>query len=120
MTSRRSANFRSSISLAALSSLAVGLALTSCAGQGDVDRTQPDKVSKSIFFKPDGTPKTFYFRQTWVGVPPTSNWAFEGTQGDLQKVRFAITEKYLIAYRAYDYAPGSENAFDGTNNNTDT
>ncbi|MDB4983027.1 MAG: hypothetical protein JWM82_3779, partial [Myxococcales bacterium] len=108
-----------SLSLPLLTALALG-ATAGCAGQGDVDRTQPDKVEKSIFFKPDGTAKTFYFRQTWVGVPPTSNWAFDGTQGDLQKVRFDITEKYLIAYRAYDYAPGSQNAFQGAANNNDT
>jgi len=35
------------LTLAVAASLAT---LASCAGQGDVDRSQPDKVSKSIFF----------------------------------------------------------------------
>src|SRR5258708_31556370 len=92
--------------------MAAGLAsLAGCAGQGDVDRTQPDKVPKSIFFDASGQPKTFYFRQTFVGTPPTSAWAFEGIQGQLEKVKFVIQEKYLVAYRAYDVAPGSQNAF---------
>jgi hypothetical protein len=126
MTSSRVAKLSSLPSLSLVAALlplllaAVTAPLAGCAGQGDVDRTQPDKVEKSIFFNPDGTAKTFYFRQTWVGVPPTSNWAFEGTQGDLQKVRFSITENYLIAYRAYDYAPGSQNVFQGAANNNDT
>ncbi|HSZ81385.1 MAG TPA: zinc-dependent metalloprotease [Polyangia bacterium] len=91
-----------------------------CAGQGDIDRTQPDKVLKSIFFDSNGQPKIFYFRQTYVDVPPTSAWAFEGTQGTMDKVRFQIQEKFLVGYRAYDYAPGSENAFTSTANNMDT
>ncbi len=91
-----------------------------CAGQGDVDRTQPDKVKKSIFFDAQGNPKTFYFRQTYVDVPPTSAWAFEGTQGSMDKVRFVIEETFLKGYRAYDYLPGAENAFTGGSNNTDT
>jgi hypothetical protein len=101
--------------------MAAGLAaLASCAGQGDVDRTQPDKVKKSIFIDANGQPKTFYFRQTFVGTPPTSAWAFEGTQGPLEKVKFVIQEKFLVAYRAYDYAPGSQNAFTGGPNNVDS
>jgi hypothetical protein len=104
-----------------LSLLAVGAlgALAGCAGQGDIDRTQPDKVLKANLFNADGSPKVFYFRQTYVGVPVTSAWAFEGTQGPLEKVYFQIGEKFLTAYRAYDFAPGSENAFTGGANNTD-
>src|SRR5882724_295451 len=115
MTSSRISNLILSLATAA------GLAsLAGCAGQGDVDRTQPDKIDKSIFVAANGAPKTFYYRQTYVGVPPTSAWAFEGTQSDMIKVRFAITQSYLIGYRANDYAPGSENPFTGTTNNTDT
>src|SRR6185436_19135052 len=31
-----------------------------------------------------------------------------------------ITEKYLVGYRAYDYAPGAENPFTGDANNNNT
>jgi hypothetical protein len=111
-------------SLPFLMALATASAVTGggCAGQGDVDRTQPDKIDKAIFFSDTAgkTPKIFYYRQTYTGVPPTSNWSFEGTQTDLEEIRFEITEKYLVGYRANDYAPGSENAFTGADNNTDT
>jgi hypothetical protein len=102
-----------------LSSL--GALLAACAGQGDVDRVQPDAFDKSILFEKDGvTPRKFYYRQTIVGVPPTSAFAFEGLMGDLGKVRFQITQYNLIGYRAYDYAPGSESPTTSGDNNTDT
>ncbi|HVU51036.1 MAG TPA: zinc-dependent metalloprotease [Polyangia bacterium] len=111
MTSSRLMNITLTVAMA------TGLAaIAGCAGQGDVDRTQPDKVRKSIFFDATGQPKTFYFRQTFVNVPPTSAYAFEGTQGQLEKVKFKIDEKFLTAYRAYDFVPGAENAFTGGTN----
>jgi len=97
------------------------LLLSACAGQGDISRVQPDVIDKSIFFEADGvTPRKFYYRQTITGVPPTTAWAFEGLMGEMAKVRFEITEANLIAFRAYDYAPGSQNPTTGGDNNTDT
>ncbi len=93
--------------------------LVGCSGQGDIDRTQPDKVQKSIFFNADGSKKTFYFRQTVTQVPTTTGWTMEGDQGPLNKVKFEITENYLLAYQAFEAVPGSENAFTGGNNNQD-
>jgi hypothetical protein len=95
-------------------------AAAGCAGQGDIDRTQPDKVDKSIFVNADGSARTFYYRKTTTGVPPTSNYAYEGIQGEMLKVRFDIQQKYLLGYRAYDYAPGSEGTFTSGANNQDT
>ncbi|HXJ23568.1 MAG TPA: zinc-dependent metalloprotease [Polyangia bacterium] len=106
----------SSIALVTL----VAAAAAGCAGQGDIDRTQPDKVDKSIFVNADGTARTFYYRKTTTGVPPTSAYAYEGIQGSLLKVRFEIQEQYLLGYRAYDYAPGSEGQFTSGANNMDT
>jgi hypothetical protein len=94
-------------------------ALPGCAGKGDIDRTQPDKVEKAIFFDASGAPKTFYYRKTTIGVPPTSAYAFEGAMGEMMKVRFDIKEKYLVGYRAYDYAIGSEGDFGSGTNNKD-
>jgi hypothetical protein len=100
---------------------AAATGLGGCAGEGDVNRTQPDKVDKSMFFLKDGrTPKVFYYRQTDVEVPSTSSFAFEGYMGDITKVHFVINEKYLIGYRAYEYAPGSNNDFAGGANNQET
>src|SRR5262245_26353812 len=100
--------------------LSVLAAAAGCAGEGDVDRTQPDKVDKSIFFDASQQPKVFYYRETFVGVPPTTNFSFEGMMGNMEKIRFSITEKYLTGYRSYDYVPGSQNDFTSGNNNTDT
>ena len=115
ITNRRS--FRASL---VLSWLAVGVA--ACAGQGDVDRTQPDAIDKSIFLEADGvTPRKFYYRKTTVAVPPTSSYSFDGLMGDMYKVRFEMPdEKLLIGYRAFDYAPGSANPSTGGDNNKDT
>jgi hypothetical protein len=99
----------------ALATLGLG-----CAGQGDIDRTQPDKIDKSIFINTDGSARSFYYRKTTTGVPPTSAYAYEGTMGQMLKVRFVIQEKYLLGYRAYDYAPGSEGQFTSGENNQDT
>jgi hypothetical protein len=61
-----------------------------------------------MFFQADGkTPKVFYYRETFVDVPATSNWTFEGMMGDLEKVRFDIQKDLLVGYRSYDYAPGA-------------
>jgi hypothetical protein len=118
MTSCRLSTFTLTMALAAATGLG---ALAGCAGQGDIDRTQPDKVRKAIFYDATtGQPKTYYYRQTYVDVPPTSAWAFEGTQGSMLKVKFVIEENFLKGYRSYDYAPGSENPFTGGSNNMDT
>ena len=116
ITSRRSS--RASL---VLSWLAVGVA--ACAGQGDVDRTQPDAIDKAIFFEADGaTPRKFYYRKTTVAVPPTSSYSFDGLMGDMYKVRFEISGDgtLLMGYRAFDYAPGSQNPSTGGANNKDT
>ena len=50
----------------------VGTFLSACAGEGDVDRVQPDAIDKTIFLKEDGSPRLFYYRETMTGMPPTS------------------------------------------------
>src|SRR6476659_3279780 len=105
MTRSRSSRSRFFLSFALAASAAA------CAGQGDIDRTQPDKIDKSIFYDASGQPKTWYYQETIVGFPPTVSWAFEGMQLGLQKVRFEIQQDYLIGYRAYDYVQGSQNDF---------
>jgi hypothetical protein len=94
--------------------------LAACAGKGDVNRTQPDRLDKTIFYNADGSPRLFYYRKTVVGVPPTTAFAFEGAMGELMKVRFDITENYLVGYRSYDYVLGAQNVNTGGANNRDT
>lgn len=105
----------------ALGAAALAQSLAGCAGQGDLDRTQPDKIPKSMFFQADGkTPKVFYYRQTYVQVPITSSWAFEGTMGNLDKVRFDVQQNYLYGYRSYDYIPNASSPLASGSNNQDT
>ena len=59
--------FRSSL-------LLVPLLAAACAGQGDIDRTQPDAIDKSIFLTADGSPRLFYYRKTTIALPPTSEY----------------------------------------------
>src|SRR5215471_1557751 len=91
--------------LSALSlTMAAAAAFTGgCAGQADVNRTQPDKIDKSIFFDANGQPKVWYYRETTVDAPPETNWAFEGIQSvpgemgsTLEKIRFQILENQLV------------------------
>src|SRR5688500_5588304 len=66
-----------------------------CAGQDDVDRTQANRLPKSMFSG------TWYVRTTVTSVPGTSEAAFIGQTGTLEKIRWEIHEDLLIAYRAY-------------------
>src|SRR3569623_299019 len=108
--------------LAPLCKLAMALSLAAgCGGtgRGDIDRTQPDKLDKSFLVNADGTPKAVFFRMTVTDVPPTNGWAFEGMQSPMDKIYFKVTQDQLIGYRAYDYAPGSQNGITGGANNSD-
>ncbi|MDP2345842.1 MAG: hypothetical protein Q8O67_33185 [Deltaproteobacteria bacterium] len=91
------------LTLAAAISLVAG-----CPGIGDVDRTQPDRVEKTIFKNADGTPKEFYYRQTVIDVPATSGVTFIGEQGDTERVTFEVTENFLYAYRSYGWLQNVE------------
>jgi hypothetical protein len=102
------------------------LAVAGC-GVQDVDRTQPDKVPKCIFFQ-EGcdsaqplsarTPTQFYFNQTVIDVPATSDIAFVGDTNfqDTHRVIFDIQEDLLYVYRAYPWLtaakPGQGNGGD--------
>lgn len=75
------------------------VALTGCAQQvGDIDRTQPNKIEKSIFT--DGS--EWYIRSTVVEVPGTAQSSFDGLQGDMQRVRWEVTEDFLVARRTHE------------------
>ena len=80
---------------------AATLFVTGCFGVGDIDRTQPDKVKKSIFKNANGSRKEYFFRQTIIDVPATNGVTFVGEQGEVDRVVFEVTEDYLYAYRSY-------------------
>lgn len=95
------------------------MALTGCAQQvGDIDRTQPNKIEKSIFT--DGS--DWYVRSTVVEVPGTAISSFAGLQGDMQRVRWEIQENHLLARRTHedvigidsnDYNPDEDGPWQG-------
>ena len=84
--------------LAAIATLVVG-----CAQQvGDIDRTNPNALLKADF-----TDGEWYIRQTVSEVPPAAFAGFVGLTSSMDKIRWEITEDYLIAYRSYENNPGS-------------
>lgn len=93
---------RSGLALSALLGLALGAGCSLYVG--DIDRTQPDRVDKSFFN--DGKP--WYFRQTVIDLPPTSNLSFIGEQGETSKIIWQIDEHYLYAYRAHEWLVDGE------------
>jgi hypothetical protein len=92
-----------------LGAAVLGALLAAACGQGPelVDRTQPNFIKKS-----DLTDGTWYLLDTVVGVPSTSSITFVGYQGQLEKVRFDVQEKHLVAYRSYEFLPGADPSVD--------
>jgi len=74
-------------------------------GQGPdlIDRTQPNYIRKSELQAGE-----WYVMDTVVDVPPTSPLAFIGLQGQMDKVRFEVLEDMLVAYRSYEFVPGTD------------
>jgi hypothetical protein len=90
--------------------------LAACAGdKGEVNYVQPAYVKKS-----DLLAKAWYYRRTVVDTPENGrgvdgsfgSWVTIG-MGDLftiERIRFDIQEDYLVAYRDYEFVPGSDTA----------
>ncbi|MCA9565283.1 MAG: hypothetical protein KC561_17415, partial [Myxococcales bacterium] len=77
---------------------------TGCAQEvGDINRVQPNALAKSDF-----TDSEWYIRQTVTDVSSSSYVSFVGLTGGMEKIRWEITEDYLIAYRSYESNPGAE------------
>src|SRR5689334_3417880 len=90
-------------SLAKYAALALAFGLAACAGDvGDVDRTQPNKVEKSIFTG------EWYFRPVVTETQYNQGILFEGVEGDMDRVRWEIREHELIAYRSWELLEGAE------------
>ncbi len=82
----------------------LALGFVGCAGEDDIDRTQPNRMPKSMF------QGTWYIRSTIIGVPGTSATSFVGYTGTMEKIRWEVQEDWLIAYRAYEEIPGTDSA----------
>ncbi|MBI2895977.1 MAG: zinc-dependent metalloprotease [Deltaproteobacteria bacterium] len=83
--------------------LCLWTALASCAEErGAIDRVQANALRKADL---DGE---WYFVQTVIDVPYTTEFTFIGDQSELEKIRWVIQEKFLVAHRTYERFEGSE------------
>lgn len=90
-------------SIARLLVVSVALLTAAACPIADIDRTQPNKLQKSLF---EGD---WYYHQTVVGVPFATWFTFIGEQTyKTELVRWDIQESFLVAYRAYDLVAGTD------------
>ncbi|MCA9603634.1 MAG: zinc-dependent metalloprotease [Myxococcales bacterium] len=100
MNRKTSLTYRNVVGALVVASIAV---LGGCAESvGDIDRTQPNLIHKSVF------QGEWFVRQTVIDVPPTSYHSFVGQTGEMDMIRWEIQEDLLIGYRSYEYIPGSD------------
>ncbi len=77
------------------------LASVGCAESvGDLNRVQPDLISKDHF---EGQ---WFIRETVVDVPGTLPGAFEGRESRMEAIVWDIQEDWLVGYRSYELVPG--------------
>lgn len=87
---------------------ALSLSVFSACGPGDIDRTQPNKLKKTVLLGEGGDRPEYYFRQTVIDVPSTTTFTFIGEQGTTERVIFDIQEDFLFAYRAYPWLDNAD------------
>src|SRR5688500_5443007 len=92
--------------------LALALAFTAvgCGEAIDINRVGPNVVDKKIF---DGE---WYFRTTVVDKQFHTDFAFIGLEGQLERVRWEVTENQLVAHRSYERVPGTDPSNPGDQN----
>lgn len=73
---------------------------------------QPNYLSKDV------VSGEWYMRQTVTDVPATTSLTFQGEAFGLEKVRWEVQEKWLVAYRSYELIPGSTREADQANKGT--
>ncbi|MFK8004220.1 MAG: zinc-dependent metalloprotease [Polyangiales bacterium] len=72
-------------------------------GQPAVNRVQPNAMAREALLQGE-----WYFLQTVIDSPYSASYTFVGEQGSTDKVRFEITEDFLIARRTYEFVDGAE------------
>jgi len=92
-----------------LTLLAVAAA-AACGEAIDINRVQPNVLDKRML---NGE---WYFRSTVVDKQYNTDMVFIGVEGGLERVRWEITEKELVAYRSYERIPGSDPSNPGDQN----
>ncbi len=83
--------------------LLILLMLGACAKDvGLVDRTQANRVSKSLF------QGEWYFHPTVLETQYNQGILFEGLSGELERIKWDVQETRLIAYRAWTLTEGAD------------
>lgn len=90
-----------------LAALVVGLGASCAQDIGDVDRTQPNKIKKTLFQNDD----EWYYRQTVIDTDMQGSVIFEGLESSLKRIRWEISEKTLYALTTVPLAEGIEDSF---------
>ncbi len=105
--------------------LASGLALSGCAEERPpIDRVQPDVLDKTFFvgnlLQDSADDPEFYMQGTLVdvGFGATQDGLFTSTYAQpLNRVKFQVTENYLIARISFERIPGSDGRGQGPTSN---
>ena len=92
---------RSLLALMMIASAAV-LATGCTEAQPPRSFVQPNALRKADFTG------TWYYNATVTDAPPTNGVFFEGEYGELQKIKWVVTEDTLFAVRAYPWVYGQE------------
>ena len=83
-----------------------------CASERDeINRVQANYVAKNDLvgdFRNANEAPEFYVRSLIVAVQRTNPWVSDGLQDLTRRVRFEITENFLIARNAYEYVQNSD------------
>ncbi len=87
-----------------LSLVLSGPLLAACnTGLPTVNRVQPNAMQKSALLQGE-----WYFLQTVIDSAYSASYTFVGEQGTTDKIRWEVTEDFLIARRTYEYIDGAE------------
>lgn len=99
----------------ALTALVAGLAAGPAAGcaqeRDEINRVQPLAIKKSDLVGDLQNPKDapeFYMRSLIMEVQRTNPWFSDGLQDLTRRIRFEVTEDYLIARNGYEYIKNSD------------
>lgn len=103
------------LGLAAVAGLAIAgssITTTGCAGtREDINRVQPNAVRKNDLvgdYRNGKEAPDFYMRSLIVEVQRTNPWVSDGLQDLTRRVRFEITENFLVARNAFEYIQNSD------------
>lgn len=88
--------------------LTLALVCLSCGGKTEHSASLGTQAQPLLLAKADFLQAEWYIHEVMVDVPYGGVRGFEGLTSSLEKVRWEITEDYLIAYRSYEKAPGSD------------